>query len=579
MKNRFLASVVVLSGIFIFVAQADAGVTVQVTGVDDRLRVELIPLLALTRAANLQHAVSDASIRALYLRSVTEIADFLKSKGYYQHEINDSLTQEGDNWIADFAITQGPPVVIKDVQLELAGEGQADALLNQTQRDYPLSVGKTFDHTLYESGKRRLINLASERGYLDAAYTTHTVAINNSDNTAQIRLQLDTGRRYLFGQVNIPDTVINRDILERYVPFKNGAPYDANQLIVLGQNLRDSNYFEEAIVHASQGESVDYHIPITVTLTPRPKNSLRVGAGYGTDSGPRLVGSWDNRYINRRGHRLNTDLRLSTTASDITGSYAMPDFRGNGAELDLISSLSTEKTDTSISDAFRMGVRQGRIFKGWNETASLIYQFESFKVADEGDDTRLLTPELSYWKSSSDSTFYARSGYRLNLSVKGAVKGAISDMTFLQTSISGKYIRPAGERGRLITRGELGASYVPEFAELPASIRFFAGGDNSIRGFAVQQLGPVNAEGEVIGGKYLSVGSIEYEHTLSDKWAVAAFSDFGNAYNDFSDHFVYSTGVGLRWMTPVGQVRVDVAAGVSEDDIPFRLHLNIGPDL
>jgi translocation and assembly module TamA len=562
-----------------YVPLAYAGVTVNITGVDDRLRTELLGVLALTRTGSLQHAETPASIRALYLRSVTEISDLLRAKGYYKHVLTDALRQEGDNWIADFSITPGPPVVINRLQLELAGEGQAEIVLNQTVRQFPLSVGMIFNHALYESGKRSLINIATDRGYLDAVYVAHRVEINAADNTAQIELRLDTGKRYLFGPIRIPDTVIERDILQRYIPFHDGAPYDASQLIVLGQNLRDSDYFEDAIVHASQEDAEDYRIPITVTLTPRPKNSLRVGAGYGSDSGPRLVGSWDSRYFNRRGHRVNTDLRLSTSASDITGSYVMPDFRNNGAELDLISSLSTETTDTSISDAFRFGVRQRRTFMGWNETASLIYQFESFKVADTGDDTRLLTPEISYWKSSSDSSFFARSGYRVNISLKGAAKGAFSDMTFLQTSVSGKYIRPAGERGRLITRGELGASHVPEFAELPASIRFFAGGDNSIRGFAVQQLGPRNADGDVIGGKYLTVGSIEYEYTLNPKWAVAAFSDFGNAYNDFSDHFVYSSGVGLRWMTPVGQLRIDVAAGLSEDDVPFRLHLNIGPDL
>ncbi len=579
MLRKISTIAVLICCLCIHMPAAQAEVKVIITGVDDRLRGELSLALALERKTDLQYAISPASIRALYLRSLSDIADVLQANGYYNHEVSDSLRQEGEDWVAEFNIQPGPPVIINSLLVELVGEGSDDPELGRTVNEFPLTVDMTLNHSLYESGKRRILNLANDRGYLDAIYRSHTISINNQEHTARIDLVLDTGRRYLFGTVNMPDTVIDRDILDRYIPFRDGAPYDANQLIVFGQKLRDSNYFDEAIVYASQQDAQDYRIPITVVLTPRPENNIRAGVGYGTDSGPRLVASWDNRYINRRGHRLDTDLRLSQTTSDITGSYAMPDFRGNGAELDLLSSLSTEKTDTSISDAFRLGVRQGRLVKSWNEAVSLVYQYESFKVADEGNNTRLLMPELRYWKTSADAAFYTNSGYRLNFNLKGAARGALSDMTFIQAVISGKYIRPVAGHGRFIARGEAGASYVPEFSELPASIRFFAGGDNSIRGFDVQALGPLNDDGQVIGGKYLTVGSLEYEHRLNDKWGVAVFSDFGNAYNDFSDRFVYSTGLGLRWKTPVGPLRVDVAAGLSEDDVPFRLHINIGPDL
>jgi translocation and assembly module TamA len=145
--------------------------------------------------------------------------------------------------------------------------------------------------------------------------------------------------------------------------------------------------------------------------------------------------------------------------------------------------------------------------------------------------------------------------------------------------LHGKYIHPGGNDGRLIARGELGVTYVENFAGLPASIRYFAGGDNSIRGFDLQTLGPRNEAGEVIGGKYISVGSLEYEHRLFNKISAAIFTDFGNAFNSFSDHFVYSAGVGLRWLTPVGLIRLDFAFGLSEDPSSFRVHFNIGPDL
>jgi translocation and assembly module TamA len=259
--------------------------------------------------------------------------------------------------------------------------------------------------------------------------------------------------------------------------------------------------------------------------------------------------------------------------------YSMPDTRINGAELGLSSSLAREETDTHTSDTFKFGAQKLQMRGGWNETVSITYQFESFDVAGVENTSNLLMPGITYWKSVGDTPIYTTNGYRLSLSLRGAVKGVLSGQSFLQALTAGKYIHTVGTNGRLIGRAELGATYVPEFNELPASIRFFAGGDNSIRGFDLQSLGPTNPEGSVIGGKYLSIGSIEYEHRLFDKWSAAVFADAGNAYDDFSDTFVYSAGMGMRWQTPVGLIRVDFAFGVSEDPVPFRLHINVGPDL
>ena len=110
-------------------------------------------------------------------------------------------------------------------------------------------------------------------------------------------------------------------------------------------------------------------------------------------------------------------------------------------------------------------------------------------------------------------------------------------------------------------------------------MRFFTGGAQSVRGYAYQSLGPVDANGEVTGGKYLVVGSIEFEHSFKNKWGVAAFYDVGNAINDISDDLKKGTGIGVRWKSPVGPVRIDLASAISLEGNPWRIHITIGPDL
>jgi translocation and assembly module TamA len=573
-----LLPLVLLCHLLVYVPTSDAAVTVNVTGVSGRLKAQILATLALSRLDRQDHA-TPASIRSMYQRSLTDIDNVLKSNGFYRYELSDELEQEDENWNANFGIILGVPVIIKNLEVKIDGEGSSDIELTRAAREFPLKLNSRLEHGLYESGKGRIENIARQRGYFDAVFTTHVINIDESANTAAIELVLDSGKRYLFGAVLITETVVDRDVLDKFVPFREGSPYDANQLITLGQSLRSSNYFNDVTVIAVLENVEDYRVPVLVTLTPKPQNNIRVGIGYGTDSGPRLVGSWDNHYINRRGHRVETDLKLSPTYSDLTGLYGMPDFRLNGAEVDLVTSLSSENTDTHSSDAFKLGVRQNRLRRDWNEVIGLTYQFESFQVADIDRNSNLLMPEITYWKTVTDSPVYTTSGYRFSIGLKGSVQGALSDMSFLQALVNAKYIFPVSDKSRVITRAELGATSVKNFDKLPASIRFFAGGDNSIRGFDLQTLGPRNAAGEVIGGKYLATGSLEYEVEVINNWSVALFTDAGNAYNEFSDHFVYSGGAGIRWKTPVGLIRVDLAVGLSEDSRPIRLHINVGPDL
>jgi translocation and assembly module TamA len=154
-----------------------------------------------------------------------------------------------------------------------------------------------------------------------------------------------------------------------------------------------------------------------------------------------------------------------------------------------------------------------------------------------------------------------------------------STISLLQGRANAKLIHGLGT-GRLILRGEAGATAGAGVEELPSSLRFFAGGDTSVRGFGFQQLGPVDDDGNLIGGRYLLVGSVEYDHPIGGgKWGVAIFIDLGNAFNDFNDYELKGGGgVGLRWRSPVGPLRLDLAHAPDSND-NFRIHFTMGPDL
>jgi translocation and assembly module TamA len=132
---------------------------------------------------------------------------------------------------------------------------------------------------------------------------------------------------------------------------------------------------------------------------------------------------------------------------------------------------------------------------------------------------------------------------------------------------------------QFVGRGDLGYIVTDDFDGVPYNLRYFAGGDQSVRGYDYESLSP-EEDGLLLGGQVLAVGSLEYNYQFRDGWRAAVFADAGNAYDEnFSNETKYGVGVGVRWASPVGPIRVDVAAGVSEDSVPIRLHFFIGPPL
>jgi translocation and assembly module TamA len=210
---------------------------------------------------------------------------------------------------------------------------------------------------------------------------------------------------------------------------------------------------------------------------------------------------------------------------------------------------------------------------------SLSYQIEDYRIADTHDHTIEFIPGANWTRTWGQNFINTFDGLRFDLGMRGATQHLASDVSFFQLQGGIKAITPLGEHNRLISRGRLGSIWSRAFKELPSSLRFFAGGTQSVRGYAYQSLGPVDSNGNVVGGRHLMIGSLELEHSFNDKWGVATFYDAGNAYDNVNEPLKRGAGLGLRWRSPVGPVRIDLASALSRAGRPWKLHISIGPDL
>jgi translocation and assembly module TamA len=558
---------------------AQTQASIRITGINKLLEDNVRLFLSIEQQKD-HTMMSEGRLRRLDKKAPQEISAALQPYGYYRPVIKSKLIQIApDHWQANYTIDPGPPLPVTLFDFTVSGEMSADPDIDLLRKSIRLRQGDTFNHPEYDDIKTRLARLAIEHGYFNARFTEHRVEIDLNAYQARIHLHYDSGPRYRFGETSLQQDALYPQFLRRFIPYQRGSFYTLNEMIDLQQALNDSDYFRTVEVSLGKPEADNHEIPITAVLTPRKRHRYSFGLGYGTDTGARTRLGWDIPLLNRRGHRINSEARVSEVGYSVSTQYRVPVFNPRTDQIIYKTGIVNEKTTTSDSTLRTIGVSLSHNRDLWHEVVSMDYQHEEYVIANDRGDTFLLMPGIKWSRTWGRNFIHALDGVRFDIGLRGASKQLISDADFFQFQGGIKAIRPLGHRNRLITRGSLGGTWTEAFHQLPSSVRFFAGGAQSVRGFGYQSLGPTDASGQVIGGKNLMTGSIEFEHGFNDNWGAAIFYDAGNAIDNFSDKLERGAGFGFRWQSPVGPIRIDLASAVSDASRPWRLHITIGPDL
>ena len=518
------------------------------------------------------------AVRRLHRRAPEEIRKALRPYGYYAPEIDSRLERTGEEWRARYRIDPGPRVQVTDVEITLRGDAEQDPTFDALRSELPLQAGEPLAHPDYSKSKTRLLELAAERGYFEAEWVTSRLEIDPEALSARAILVLDSGPRYAFGEVIFEQDELSERFLERYLPFDIGDPYQAQQVRELRFALDDSDYFERVDVRVQRERRGDGRVPIHVTAEARPQNRYTFGVGFGTDTGARVSAGWENRYINRQGHSLDTKIELAQIRTRLSARYRIPLAEPAREQMVFNTAFTEEEIGDGDTEEFTFGARRVETFGNFQSKVSLDFQRSADDIGGEEDTRDLVVPGASLTYSRFDDAVYATRGFRLGGFVDGGSASLGSDTSFLRARVEGQFVRQVWSGGRVLVRGELGTSEVDDVDELPLSRRFFAGGDNSVRGFDFQDLGPRDDEGDVVGGRHLVVGSVELEQMIHGNWGAAVFLDAGNAMDSLDVPLREAAGVGLRYRSPFGMFRVDVAKAIDGDESP-RLHLSFGINL
>ena len=562
-------------------AGAAETIRIVIEGVDRALADNVRSYLSLTRYAE-RTDLTDTQVRRLADRAVDEAADALRPFGYYDPQVRSRTVRDDATWIVRLRIKPGEPVLLGDVAIEVTGAGSEDGNLAQVIDASTVRSGARLDHPAWEKLKTDLLRTAIENGYLDAKLVTHVLEVDPPRRVADARLTLDTGGLYRFGKVTIEQDAINPEFLQGFVRFAEGKPFSGALVRSTQFALEDSYYFSSVTITPGERDPATLTVPITIHADRIKRDRYAASVGFGTDTGPRGQFTWDRRLVNDAGHRWRLQTTLSQVLQDVTFSYIIPVGDPALEKVEISTGYINQQLGGLDSERYELIVGLTQSLGQWQRVLFAQVNQEITRFPGN-EDTRslLLIPGISFATQPPNFlTGWVRDqAYYFELSGSPATLG--SDASYLRFYARGERVWPIQGPWFLRLRGELGTSWVDDFSELPGSQRFFAGGDRSVRGFALDSLSPKDPNAppgsgnKGIGGRHKLVGSIEIERDLPRDLRGAVFFDTGNAFDDWNTPLEYSVGVGIRLRLPMLLIGIDVAQALSEPDKKPRLHLNI----
>lgn len=566
----------VLATALLLPLQADAKIEITIPEVSEAIQTNVRAFLSLTRYAEREDVTAEVMSR-LQRRIVSETRQALEPLGFYDPTVTYDVKQEGAGWQVTIHIEPGRPVRLSEVNINVTGPGAEERAIRELLDEQEIKPGLRLNHGTYERVKGNLVRIAKNEGYLDAKLTRHDLVIDRFERRATVDLEADTGERYLFGDIDIAQDVVTDEAMRRLLRMQPGDPYTLDTLLRTQYTLDDTQYFSVVDIESGDPDPVTRTVPITVTAEPSRKHRYAASIGYGTDTKTRGKFTWDNRRVNEDGHKFKLELLGSSIVSDLTGRYVVPVMDIALEKLEFTGTLRDEELGDTQSKRAEVSAGLTQVMGRWQRVLKIALAEEETIEADNTSSTNFyIVPSIGYSTLPSYIVGGRRRPYSFSAELRGSPETLGSDASFLQLRLRGERVFDMTELWHLHLRSELGISRIAATSDLPASQRFFAGGEGSVRGFALNELSPKDDQGRTIGGRNLVTGTVEVVRDLPRNFGVAAFYDIGNAFDDFSEpDLQYSAGLGARYNIAVATFGLDVAQALSDSGRSPRFHLYI----
>ncbi|MCK6263092.1 autotransporter assembly complex protein TamA [Vibrio sp. ZSDE26] len=512
-------------------------------------------------------------------RLETNITKALNALGYYQPEFRFEIIEDKELIVH---VSPGEPVIITKLDIVIMGEAQTDPDFLQLISRSGLKLNQPINHGQYDGLKSSIRNMALQKGYFKGDFSESRLEVVPSLNQAMIRLHYDSGMRYHFGSTEITGSQIREERVKSLQPYESGEPYHISKVGEYNQNLSNTDWFSSVFVEPDLSQlDNSRELQMKVALAPQARNQLETGIGFSTDVGARGTLKWKKPWVNDRGHSFDSSISLSLPEQSIVAGYKIPlddvlhEYYRIQYGMKKVDSRDTKSLESNLSVG-----RHWLLDSGWHQTVRVRYLLENYEQGIQDDVGHFVLPGISFSRTRTKGGSMPMWGDRKTITLEYGDPSLLSETRLVRLVGGTSWIRGIGTNHRGLFRIDGGANFTQEFEKLSPSLLFFAGGDNNLRGYGYESISPKDETGALTGGKYMLTTSLEYQYRVTGNWWVATFYDYGDAFNE-SAEFKSGAGVGIRWGSPVGPIRLDFAKALDAEEgkDEYRIHFTLGPEL
>lgn len=527
-----------------------------------------------------------AQLRRRAQEDEKRLEEVLKSEAYYNGRIATSVRQaQGGAFEVVYFVSLGTRTMIERFDIaysDYPGGGDGRPATGAELGLVP-NRAATADRVI-ELTQKAIATLQNS-GYPEAKLDRRRVVIDISSHQGRVTLYMTAGQRFVFGETRVgnPDGRTDPAYVRALSTMREGVIYDRSEVDRTVEALRGTGLFSGISVTSAEAEGGA--LPQEIELSERAPRTVRLGAKWSTSEGAGVQGSWEHRNLFGRAERLTLGLSIAQIEQSATADFRKPNFLRSDQSLLASAEIVHEENDAYKENRIKAGVSLERSLGRW-WTGSLGTTFQITETEDiNGRITYQLIgiPALLRY-DNTDDVLDPREGLRATLAATPYFGASDqSATTFTKLEAAGSTYLGFTDELVLALRGRYGLIAADDTTDVPGSTRFYAGGGGSVRGYGYQKAGPLDAKGDPIGGRSVLEASVEARYRFTETIGGVAFIDGGQAFStlepSFSDPLLWGAGLGLRYYTPIGPVRLDVAVPLNKRrnvDDAFQIYVSLG---
>ena len=555
-------------------------------GISDKDLVELLEEISQTVSMKESPPLTEGLLKRRVQNDIPDITAALRSRGYYLPEIRTDINIGVRLARVVFRIDSGPVYRLKTIEIKMAGlTGEKGPDLPDLKQHGLAPGNRALAEPIAKFRpliERRLKN----QGYPLVKADTPEVIVDHQDRTLSVVYPVDTGPLAGFGTLQIEGAeTVEHDFIMDQIPWKPGEPFKADLLDEARIDLLETGLFNSVLFGTGDRLDDAGRLPIAVQLTERKHRTLKLGLGYSTDEGAIARVNHERRNVFHRGETVSLLGQVSRIATTAEGSFEKPGFLRSDQSLLFRIRLAEEDTDAYFSRNVTGLVQISReLGKNWEASLGTALIYSDIEELGETRNFQLISfPGALNWDGRDDILDPTRGG-NLGLGAAPYYDYTRSETAFVKSSARYSHYLKVISKPRVILAARVMAGFISGAAlnDVPADIRFYAGGGGSIRGYAYQSAGQRADSGDPMGGRSLAILSSEIRIRITEKIGLVPFLDGGNVFEDgypsFDRELLWGAGLGLRYFTPIGPLRLDVAVPLNRRsfDNSFQLYLSLG---